>query len=79
MRFRVMPGARSLKIVTMKLIAPTVVDMPTNTTPSPQKSMLSPGEKSLPVNGVYANQPPFGGCPTKKLAYMKIPASTKIQ
>ena len=41
--------------------------------------MLSPGEKSLPVNGVYANQPPFGGCPTKKLAYMKIPASTKIQ
>ena len=44
MRLSVMPGVRSLKIVTMKLIAPTVVEMPTNTTPSPQKSMLIPGE-----------------------------------
>ena len=51
MRLSVMPGARSLKIVTMKLIAPTVVEMPTNTTPRPQKSMLIPGEYCFDVSG----------------------------
>ena len=61
MRFNVIPGARSLKIVTMKLMAPTVVEMPTNTTPSPQKSVLMPGEYCFPVSGTYANQPPSGG------------------
>ena len=44
MRLSVMPGARSLKIVTMKLTAPTVVEMPTKITPRPQKSMLMPSE-----------------------------------
>ena len=43
MWFSVMPGARSLKIVTMKLIAPTVVEMPTKITAMPQKSTFSPG------------------------------------
>ena len=44
MRLNVMPGARILKMVTMKLTAPTVVEMPTKTMPRPQKSMLMPGE-----------------------------------
>ena len=47
MRLSVMPGARILKIVTMKLTAPTVVEMPTKTTPRPQKSMLMPGRVRL--------------------------------
>ena len=37
-RLIVIPGARILKAVTMKLTAPTVVEMPTKTTASPQKS-----------------------------------------
>src|SRR3954447_6006126 len=78
-RFSVMPGARILNVVTMKLIAPTVVEMPTNTMPSPQKSMLMPGLNVLSVSGTYPNQPPSGGCPTTKLEYMKIPANRKIQ
>ena len=45
------PGARSLKMVTMKLIDPTVVDRPTKTTPRPQKSMLMPGEKAFDTSG----------------------------
>ena len=40
MRLIDMPGARILNVVTMKLIAPAVVEMPTNTTPRPQKSRL---------------------------------------
>src|SRR5437867_8658330 len=64
-RFNDMPGARSLKIVTIKLIAPTVVDSPTKMMPRPQKSMLTPGEYVLDVSGTYANQPPSGTWPTK--------------
>ena len=44
MRLSVMPGARSLNVVTMKLTAPTVDEMPTNSTPRPQKSRFTPGE-----------------------------------
>ena len=52
MRLTVIPGARSLKVVTMKLTAPTVVEMPTNTIPRPQKSRLTPPEYVRPVRGV---------------------------
>ena len=41
-----------MNVVTMKFTAPTVVEIPTNTTPRPQKSMLMPGENALPVSGV---------------------------
>ena len=51
MRLSVMPGARYLKIVTTKLMAPTVVEMPTNITPRPQKSTLRPGEYAFDVSG----------------------------
>jgi hypothetical protein len=44
MRLIDMPGARILNTVTMKLTAPTVVEMPTKATPRPQKSRLSAGE-----------------------------------
>ena len=39
-----MPGARSLAIVTMKLIAPAVVEIPRKTRPSVQKSIPVSGE-----------------------------------
>src|SRR4051794_17302837 len=51
-RFTVIPGARILKAVTMKFTAPTVVEMPMNTTADAQKSMLMPGENALAVRGV---------------------------
>jgi hypothetical protein len=79
MRFRLIPGARILNVVTMKFTAPTVVEMPTNTTPKPQKSRLIPGENALLVSGVYANHPPSGRCPTRKLEYKKMPDVRKIQ
>ena len=78
-RLSVMPGARSLKIVTMKLIAPTVVEMPTKITAKPQKSMLMPSEYGFDVRGVYANQPPSGACPMTKLAKNSSPENKKIQ
>src|SRR5512144_2849741 len=68
MRLNDMPGARRRKIVTMKLMPPTVVEMPRNVMPRAQKSMLRPGEYSDDVSGTYANQPPSGGWPTTKLA-----------
>ena len=43
-RLSVMPGARSLNVVTMKFTAPTVEEMPTKITPRPQKSRFTPGE-----------------------------------
>src|SRR2546427_260424 len=51
MRFTVIPGPRILKAVTMKLTAPTVVEMPTNITPRPQKSRFTPGENWRLVRG----------------------------
>ncbi len=62
-RFNVIPGARIFATVTTKLTAPTVVEIPTNTTASPQKSRFTPGENVRSVSGVYANQPPSGACP----------------
>jgi len=47
-----MPGARTLKMLTMKLSAPAVVDMPSRMMPSSQKSMFGPGEAGREVNGV---------------------------
>ena len=78
-RFTDIPGARSLKIVTMKLIAPDVVEMPRKIKPNVQKSMLRPGEYWPPVSGVYANQPPSGARPARKLAYRKMPDSRNTQ
>src|SRR5690349_9799433 len=78
-RFNVMPGARIFNVVTTKFTAPTVVEMPTKTMPSPQKSMLMPGENALSVSGTYANQPPAGGFPMRKLEYMKTPANRNTQ
>ncbi len=60
MRLSDMPGARSLKMVTMKLIDPTVVDRPVKTMPRPQKSMFRPGEY-VPADERRVPEPPAVG------------------
>ena len=45
MRMSVMPGARMLRIVTMKLIADVVEPMPSMTRPTVQKSGPWPGQE----------------------------------
>src|SRR5437868_5180949 len=60
MRFNVMPGARSLKIVVMRQIATTSAETSVNVMSCAQKSVRLPGEYSGPESGVYANQPASG-------------------
>jgi len=45
------PGARNFSAVTMKLIAPIVVDTPRNNNPSEYTSRLTPDEYGLSVSG----------------------------
>ena len=52
MRMSVMPGARMLMIVVMKLNDAASVEMPRTCRPSTQKSMFSPGEYCRVVSGV---------------------------
>ena len=49
MRIRVMPGARMLMMVTMKLKPASIDAMPRICRPSIQKSMLWPGENCRAV------------------------------
>ena len=77
MRMRLMPGARMLMTVTMRLTAPLSDAMPRIWRPKTQKSMLWPGRTS--VRGVYPNQPPLGIPPRKKLEYMNSPPARKTQ
>ena len=49
MRMSDIPGARRLMIVMMKLRAAATEATPSTSRPSPQKSMLRPGEYSLVV------------------------------
>ena len=43
----VMPGARMLKIVVMKLIAPRIDEMPARCSDRMRKSIAGPGEPAL--------------------------------
>ncbi|MNC91239.1 hypothetical protein D3C83_74620 [compost metagenome] len=51
MRMSVMPGARRLSVVTMKLAAAVREPMPVIRIPTSQKSMPCPGEKTVLVWG----------------------------
>ena len=78
MRFTVIPGARSLKIVTMKLIgADRRRDADEHDAERPRSRWPRPGEYAGSVSGMYANQPPSGMSPVRKLAYMNSPADRK--
>src|SRR4051812_15939788 len=71
MRMRVMPGARMLRMVTMKLMADVVDPMPRSAIPTHQKLGPMPGSAppviGVLVSGVYPNHPPLGAPPRKKL------------
>ena len=51
MRKSVMPGARMLMIVTMKLKPPAIEETPRMSSPNAQKSTPVPGEKCFSVSG----------------------------
>jgi hypothetical protein len=51
MRNRVIPGARMMKMVAMKLIAPTIDDMPARCIDKMTKSVAGPGDPALEANG----------------------------
>src|SRR5512137_973784 len=53
MRVMVMPGVRMLRMVTMKLIAPTSDDVPMMTRPMIHRSVPGDLEKMLFANGLY--------------------------
>jgi hypothetical protein len=54
----VMPGARMLKIVVMKLIAPRIDDAPARCSAKIAKSIAGPGWPAVEDSGGYAVQPP---------------------
>ena len=57
MRNIVMPGARMVRIVVMKLTPPMIVPKPLNASPNTHKSPPIPGENVVFDSGAYANQP----------------------
>ena len=75
----VIPGARRLRIVTIKLIAPMVELAPVMIMPRAQKSMPWVGEYWELVSGAYANQPALGAPPRTKELYNSNPPSKKNQ
>src|SRR6202158_4887494 len=54
----VMPGARMLKIVVMKLMAPRIDEAPARWIDKITKSIAGPGEPAFDENGGYMTQPP---------------------
>src|SRR5690606_32131600 len=73
MRWIDMPGARVRRIATISSIAPVTAAISEKVTPSSQKSGPSPGEYSLPLSGVYMNQPASGAAPNRKPEYRNNP------
>ena len=57
MRNMVIPGARMLTMVVMKLTAPRMVPKPLSASPKTQRFPPSEGEKVVVDSGTYANQP----------------------
>src|SRR5690349_19874007 len=62
MRCRVMPGARMLKMVVMKLMAPRIDEAPARWKDRMTRSMAGPGEPVLDDMGGYMVQPPAKPC-----------------
>ncbi len=72
-RASVMPGARSLKVVTMSCTAATSAAISVKVTVCAHTSTRLPGEKSGPERGAYANHPTSTPVFRKKLRYRKMP------
>jgi hypothetical protein len=60
-RPQLIPGARMLWIVAMKLIAPMIDDRPVRWIRKIQASTPPPGEKASSDSGGYIVQPAWGG------------------
>ena len=73
MRIIVMPGARMLSTVTMRLTAPTSEATPVISRPSVQKFTPSDGENGVVLFGAYMNQPPSAPPPRNHEVLMKMP------
>ena len=56
-RHMVIPGARMVKMVVMKLTPPMMVPKPPRASPKTHKSPPIPGENVEVESGTYANQP----------------------
>ena len=56
-RNMVMPGARIVKMVVMKLTPPRMVPRPDSASPMIHMSAPAPGEWTTSFSGAYANQP----------------------
>src|SRR5712691_5239075 len=78
-RMRVIPGARMLRMVTMKLTDAINEEAPRISRLNNQKSMLGEGENCRDVRLSYPNQPASGGVPARKLAFKNRPPARKIQ
>ena len=80
MRNIVMPGARIVKIVVMKLTAPRMVPRPPSARPNSHISPPAPGELTAFESGAYANQPNAAAPPgVKKPAQTVVPPKRNIQ
>ncbi len=61
------PGARIRRIATISSAAAPSAAISATLSPMSQKSIPMPGEYVRFVNGTYANQPPSGATPNRKL------------
>ena len=78
-RIMLMPLVRMLRMVTMRLMAPTSEAMPVIWRPSAQKSMPRPGEKVTSEFGAYMNQPPSAPPPKIHDRLTKMAPNRKVQ
>jgi hypothetical protein len=76
---KVMPGARMLSTVTMRLIAPVSDAMPVICRPRLQKSTPCVGENNAFAFGWYMNQPPSAAPPRNHDVFKKMPPNKKHQ
>ena len=61
------PGARMRRMPTIISAAAPMAAISATLSPMSQKSMCGPGEYCLRLSGTYANQPPSGATPKRKL------------
>ena len=76
---KVMPGARMLRTVTIRLSAPVSEAMPVICRPSDQKSTPWLGENRALALGWYMNQPPSAAPPRNHDVFKKMPPKRKHQ
>ncbi len=79
MRMSFMPGARMLRMVTIRLIEPVSDAIPVICRPSTQKSMPCVGENRVLELGAYMNQPPSAAPPRNHEVLRKMPPNRKHQ